>query len=212
MRRLLRILLNAATVLSLVLCVATVVFWLRSYWSYDRWGYDLMRRFPTGWEQRSYSVDIDSGRLRLMVSRLFFTDAYSGEIGMPPIRPYAAFSHTAGTPEGPAPHSSTGPDLVVTRGRFGFQYGVLNPTPRTRDYLHTVWLSGPLWPLVPCATLLPLLACRLRRRRIRARKLGRCLVCGYDLRATPDRCPECGNVPAALPPNAPARIPADRSG
>jgi hypothetical protein len=31
-RRLLRILLNAATVLSLVLCVAGVTLWVRSYW------------------------------------------------------------------------------------------------------------------------------------------------------------------------------------
>jgi hypothetical protein len=57
------------------------------------------------------------------------------------------------------------------------------------------------WPLAAGTGLLPLLwlGRGLRRsltRRAR-RRLGCCPTCGYDLRASPDRCPECGAVPAA---------------
>jgi hypothetical protein len=60
----------------------------------------------------------------------------------------------------------------------------------------TVWFTGiPFWPLV-LITAVPLT--RLRRMR---RNGSMCASCGYDLRATPDRCPECGTktkIPAGI--------------
>jgi len=55
------------------------------------------------------------------------------------------------------------------------------------------------WPLLVSLILFSLWA-RLVVRQRRARRHGRrCVNCGYDLRATPQRCPECGSVPAARP-------------
>jgi len=49
----------------------------------------------------------------------------------------------------------------------------------------------------------------LRHRRRLAR--GLCVSCGYDLRASPGRCPECGRIPSAIRPHDPEGAGADRA-
>jgi len=57
---------------------------------------------------------------------------------------------------------------------------------------------APAWPPLISLALISLWVMLAVRGRRRARRDGgRCLQCGYDLRATPQRCPECGSVPVA---------------
>ncbi|MFI5382311.1 MAG: hypothetical protein ACHRHE_23695 [Tepidisphaerales bacterium] len=65
-------------------------------------------------------------------------------------------------------------------------------------YMDIVRFVIPFWLVLPVvflpATLLPL-EWHIRSRRWRIedlRRQGHCTSCGYDLRATPERCPECG--------------------
>jgi hypothetical protein len=57
----------------------------------------------------------------------------------------------------------------------------------------------PLWFVVMATAPAPAIVLRRYLIRLRRPRLGFCPSCGYDLRATPGRCPECGAVPETPP-------------
>jgi hypothetical protein len=196
MKRALRFLFNAATVVSLLLCVATAVLWVRSYWTADLQGCESATS-PTG-RRLGGNVSSAAGRL----SAEFWVRDSPGapqEIGTgwdgssAPIRPQ---------PPGAREQYWAS---VGARQFLGAAWACyrMDPTPggnanggkKASATQAVVLVDLPYAIPVVGLSLLP--AARMWRWSRRKRRLGFCLVCGYDLRATPDRCPECGAVPPA---------------
>lgn len=82
-------------------------------------------------------------------------------------------------------------------GSFGFEYAPTVGTNAARNAIADgirLWAMMPYWAIQALLLIIPIIAWLKRRRRIRTNEFGKipCDNCGYDLRATPERCPECG--------------------
>jgi len=101
------------------------------------------------------------------------------------------------------PYGSTWDSDTTTARFFGGHWGVAYSVGRTGPGPfrngNRPWrqLYLPHW-LMTLVTALPVaftLVMFIRRKH--RRRPGHCPTCGYDLRATPDRCPECGAIPSS---------------
>jgi hypothetical protein len=191
--------------LGIVLLVGGAVLWVRSYWTADQITMQAMRRTPARWSFATCRLWSECGGV---IVGLDLDDTVDETL----VRFYRKM------PIGPFLTNTSRPSVgkpilqqvpFVTWGswsRWGFGYRAdiaIAPTVFSR-YVHF-----PHWFLVIVGLVLsgPWIAWTRRawinRRRRRA---GLCVKCGYDLRASPQRCPECGAMVDQSMPGAPSKL------
>jgi len=190
-------LLYFAAVLSLLLCIVACVAWVRSYYVHDYFPL-LLHGSGTQFQSVGGCLIVEEAKVpsqpqlfvRMRVDVAGFGPPDNPALG-PQIRslltnPTATFiSAPRITLAAPAPsnyfalrHERATVSMVNATGTLSLQVFLI-----------------PYWIIVVALLIGPSTALALRRRNRKRTMDGLCENCGYDLRATPNRCPECGAVP-----------------
>jgi hypothetical protein len=194
-RRSLRILLRAFTLLSLLLCLAMTALWARSYVRSDQviagyWNYQLHPNYKNYYDAWEFDATNQHGRWT-MTLRLHGCIAGPGRYET--------------SPRAKGKRFDLGP---IDADRLAMNDYYFDSKQHAGSFAGIRYTWQPRWRAIsvphpmstPLLAILPLAAVIRRRRERHRRESGCCMNCGYDLRATPDRCPECGAVPAAVAP------------
>ena len=197
MKGLLRIILNSLTIVSLLLCVATAGLWVWSYWRAFFFEIHTSQLDRDPFIARKIRLGVSCGDIKL--NNEFEEEADVGPAFVAKVK--ASIAKENGTFYGM--YADPGRFTNPGDGVLGFGYYHLSqkgPRKWGRQTEIKQFLLCPLWfPTILAATL-PLIWLVRRVRRLRRIKASQCARCGYDLRATPDRCPECGTaVPQTEP-------------
>jgi hypothetical protein len=165
-----RRLFNVLAGTSLALCVMTAVFWVRSYFSLDT------IFVPTLIPVASRMIVLESGCGFLLVGTQYYPSALRSNWGFGAGKPYPL----------------TGAWMSDRQTFYLFGVRIVRLHDKAANNQTNWGVFTPCWLATVTTMLLPAIKLRQKYTR-RNRSRGLCPHCGYDLRATPERCPECGS-------------------
>jgi predicted RNA-binding Zn-ribbon protein involved in translation (DUF1610 family) len=178
--------LNGLAAMSAVVCVVSAAGWIRGYFATDFFDY-----IHGKWELTLVVID-----------KSILLHTVKSEHPQTP----QGWTYDPAVPD-PGYTAKYNPTIW---GKLGFFTDRARGTDEIGPFVKNT-VGVPFWLLCLVTAVPPLALVRSVRRRVLWLKSNRCLACGYDLRATTDRCPECGKVTAAKPPES-ARIVANPGG
>jgi hypothetical protein len=198
----LRRLFTLLSALSLLLCAATAALWARSYFVLDAVAGCVSETPTSGTYGQAFSN-------RGAISLRRFDVTLTGAAAPPPgYRVRDGINIDVGQQR----HWTRGDPQPWAQGRFHYLLGFSSydgtyrrrPLRDVTQFERDRGITLPHWLPMVFAAAAPALWWRQSRKRMqRSRgRAGLCEACGYDLRGTPDRCPECGAVPGGAPATA----------
>jgi hypothetical protein len=196
-RRVLKWTLAIATVLSLVLCAATAVAWAESHRRHHRFRFCFVTEETPGdgvfmpyYKARVFGFSFLPGTIRFAAHRSSGTGGFSLYQHTTPLLSGEQYASVAGAFSGrgivEGEREWSAPGMRLFTGERQGHWAL-------RLYARC-WLLMLVFGTLPAAALFRALRRRARRRRVAA---GLCGRCGYDLRASRGRCPECGTAASA---------------
>ena len=178
------------SMISLALCATCVLIWYRSYYVSEQW---CVLGSPCSKNRRPVVCEFYS--VNGGVGLMWCGGNFGKMVGSPTMINYQSYR---GNPHGY-------PNCQFVKPWYGFSIARRSSRMPFNGPPFLYFITAPYPVFILATTALPLLWLRRRSRRALP---GFCSMCGYDLRATLERCPECGtslpvaNRPIASPPAA----------
>jgi hypothetical protein len=188
---------SGAAAVSVALCLATAVLWVRSYWESDTVEKISYTDDATSLTDHVMFFNSEDGRYSLTWYDRIWLKSISN--------PHVHLSYPNGffyrqgirniSRQGPM-HESVDHSWIVRFAGCGYMRQLRDQDPNDMPASRGFFIYVPHAYILIGTAILPVIWVLKRQRIAKDSGHGSCSVCVYDLRATPDRCPECGTVPS----------------